>query len=500
MLTFLLACTLAEPLEPAHELVVEAALLPGGAPMFIAVDEGRVAAISSTPLEATTQLRADIVTPGLIDAHGHPAGLGRSLDELRLSEARSFEEVKTLIAERAEGEGWLTGRGWDQNDWPDHEGFPTAADLDLLVPDRPAALRRVDGHAVWLNTLAMEASGITAHTPSPEGGRILDGVLVDEAMSLLVLPETPVELQRARLEEALEAIRASGLVGVHAMGVGDQTLALYESVELPVKVWVYVSPDSQAAERLKVEGPWGEGRLRVVGVKMFADGALGSRGALLSQDYADEPGHRGLALTDTAALTEWATALLATDAQLAVHAIGDQGVRNTLDAFQAARKAHPDSKRPLRVEHAQVVHPEDLPRFAGLNVVASMQPTHASSDSPWAEARLGPERVQWAYAWRTLLDAGAAMAFGSDFPVEEYSPSYGIEAAIHRDWQADQRLDFATTIGLFSEGAYDALGEQGGTIRVGGPADLTLWRAVERDTGLWFEATSTLVDGEVSSR
>jgi predicted amidohydrolase YtcJ len=492
--------------SPKYELVVRAALLPASAPMYIAVQDGLVAEISPTPLDAGTLMDADVVTPGLVDAHAHPSGLGRALAELRLSDCKDFAEVQQRIRDASEGEGWLTGRGWDQNDWPDHEGFPTAAELDELVPDRPVALRRVDGHAVWLNSKALELSGITLETRAPEGGRILDGVLIDAAGGLLHdIPDPPVEEQKRRLEHALAEIRDSGLVGVHAMGMGDDTLALYEDVELPIRIWAYVSPGTEAAERLKTSGPWGEGRLQVVGVKAFADGALGSRGAYLSEDYSDEPGHRGLEITPSSELAELATALLAQKAQLAVHAIGDAGVRNTLDAFEVARTAHPDIDLPLRVEHAQVVHPDDLPRFKALNAVASMQPTHATSDMPWAEDRLGPHRIGWAYAWKTLREAGALMAFGSDFPVEEHSPSYGLWSAQYRNanavpydgWMPEQKLDFATTVGLFSEGTYDALGLDGGVIRVGDPADLTLWTMTERNMGLWFTASATLVDGAV---
>jgi len=491
---------------PDYDRVVKAALLPQAEPMYIAIADGKVAAISATPLQGGEFLEADVVTPGLVDAHAHPAGLGKALAELRLADCTSFADCQERIREAGRlGEGWLIGRGWDQNDWDDHEGFPTAAELDALVPHRPVALRRVDGHAVWLNSKALELSGITADTPPPEGGRILDGVLVDAAMALVEVPEASPQQKKARLEHALSEIRESGLVGVHAMGMSDDTLALYGEVDLPIRIWAYVSPGTEGARRLTEEGPWSDGRLNVVGVKAFADGALGSRGALLTDDYADEAGHKGLAITSTDELAQLATALVAKEAQLAVHAIGDRGVGNTLDAYEAARQAHPDSTVPLRVEHAQVVRPDDIPRFTALNVVASMQPTHATSDMPWAEARLGPDRIPWSYAWKTLLDSGVTMAFGSDFPVEQHSPSYGLWAAMYRNkdalppdgWYPEQKLDFATTVGLFSEGSYAALGQDGGKIRVGDPADLTLWATEERDLGVWFTATATLVDGQL---
>ncbi|MBW1880146.1 MAG: amidohydrolase, partial [Deltaproteobacteria bacterium] len=422
------------------------------------------------------------------------------------------------VSEVASGPGWLSGRGGDQNDWSDPPpgGWPLAADLDALMPDRPVVLRRVDGHAAWVNSAALRLSGIDAATPDPEGGRILRdadgnpiGVLVDEAISLLQDPKPDPSSREAWLARGLEEIAAVGLTGVHAMGLSDESLAVYTAFDreqrLPVRIWAYVSPDTEAEARLYREGPWAEHNLKVVGVKDFADGALGSRGALLSEDYADEPGHRGLEVVSPEMLATRATRLVQADAQMAIHAIGDAGVRHALDAYAAARQAHPDKRAiRLRVEHAQVVHPEDVPRFAELGLIASMQPTHATSDMPWAEARLGPERVRWSYAWRTLSDQGAPMAFGSDFAVEEADPGLGLWAAVHRTdlagnpaggWYPEQAFTIDEAIAGFTTGAAYAVHEEDrlGSLLPGRPADLTLWRVKDAR----WQAIATIVDGTI---
>ncbi len=502
------------------DLVVHAALSPGGPPRYVTVREGRVSSIEAllaTEVPADRLLQADWVSAGLIDAHAHPGGLGSSLAQLDLRGTSSLAEVQAKVAEAAEsGEGWLTGRGWDQNDWSDHEGWPLAAHLDHV--DRPVALRRVDGHATWLNSAGLREAGIMAGTPDVEGGVILRdhdslrplGILVDSAVGLLELPEPGATERERRLRRALDEIAAAGLVGVHDMGVSDATLEIYERLdragELPIRIWAYLDPEAAAVQRLEATGPWGGNKLQVVGVKMYADGALGSRGALLREDYADQQGHRGVVIQDTEELAAAASRLLAVDAQLAVHAIGDAGIGHVLDAFALAREQHPQIARPLRVEHLQVVHPQDLARMPGLNAVASMQPTHCTSDMPWAGERLGPARLPWSYAWRDVLDAGVVLAFGSDFPVELVSPSYGLWSGTRRadlegqpegGWRPDQLLTLEETVAAFSSGTYAALGQQGGVLEVGAAADLSLWSSRDQAGGTWHEALATVVEGRV---
>ncbi|MEQ1508124.1 MAG: amidohydrolase family protein, partial [Myxococcota bacterium] len=344
----------------------------------------------------------------------------------------------------------------------------------------------------------------------PPGGRIVrdpsgapTGVVVDAAVALLKIPEPTEAIDRARLQTALVLIAAKGLTGVDMMGATDRWVGILEGLDregkLPVRLWVYVDPATDAAERLLRDGPWAGdgGRLRVVGIKAYADGALGSRGALLSAPYADAPDTTGTERTSAAELASLAERALGAGVQLAVHAIGDRAVTETLDAFAAARAAHPDRAAvPLRVEHAQVVRPEDVPRFAALGVVASMQPTHATSDAPWAEDRLGPDRIRWAYAWRTLADAGAPIAFGSDFPVEAVDPALGLVAATTRGgWTIDQVVSWDEAVAGFTSGAARAVGADDalGTLTPGKLADLTLWTV--DDAGRW-RAAGTVVGGE----
>ena len=470
----------------------------------------------NAPTEASAGERR--LTPGLVDAHAHPMGLGAQLVQLDLIGAATLSETLGRVKAHPVQDGWVLGRGWDQNDWTDHDGFPTAADLDG-VTTAPAMLRRIDGHAAWVNTAALKAAGITRDTPDPDGGRILKdasgaptGILVDNAMDLVSPPEPSNEELERRIRASLQKIADVGLTGVHDTGASDATIALYEKLdeagEMPVRVVVYTYPESKSHARLLESGPWSGDRFDVVGVKLSADGALGSRGAWLTAPYSDEPGHHGLQMLDDAYVQKTATDLLAKDAQLAVHAIGDRAIHQVLNAYEAARSAHPDKKGvPLRVEHVQIVRPDDIPRFAALKVVASMQPTHCTSDMPWAPERLGEERTGWAYRWRDLLDAKAVMAFGSDFPVEHPDVALGLWSAVRRQsldgtpdpgWSVDQAVSIEEAIQLFSQGSAHAAGMEWKGLEVGAPADLVVWKA--RDDQPW-EPLETWVAGErVDSR
>ncbi|MEZ5397949.1 MAG: amidohydrolase family protein [Bryobacterales bacterium] len=383
--------------------------------------------------------------------------------------------------------------------------WPLAADLEKLHPGASVRLERVDGHAVWVSLTALQRADVTAATPDPPDGRIVrdpsgnpTGVLVDGAMALVPAPPVSRDVALRRMQTALVLLAAKGLTGVHAMAVSDASLDVLAQIRdqgrLPVRVWAYVEPDGAAAAKLLAEGPYGEGRLRVVGVKVFADGSLGSRGALLGAPYADAPDSRGTEVTDPATLAALVVATRKVGAGLAVHAIGDEAVHRVLEAVAAAPPA-PEGALPVRIEHAQVVRPEDRPRFAALGVVASMQPTHAVSDAPWARKRLGDERVTWAYAWRSLLDAGAPLAFGSDFPIEPVDPGLGLSAATTRDgWTVEEVVTLDEATAAFTSGAAQAVGEAGlGRLAVGAPADLTLWSG----EGERWRAVATVVGGEI---
>jgi predicted amidohydrolase YtcJ len=467
-----------------------------------------------------------VVLPGLIDAHGHLMGLGFSLMQADLVDTRSRSEVLARLRQKVEALGpddWLLGRGWDQNDWPQQE-FPTAADLDPAFPSRPVLLERIDGHAAWANSAAMRAAGIDAHTPDPEGGRILrdadgnaSGVLIDNAIELIQrqVPRPDREQRRRALGLALDSAVAVGLTGVHDAGVSREDLALYREFAdddaLPLRVYAMADGDGAALAQLCKDGIYRHprGRLDMRAVKLYADGALGSRGAALLADYADEQGNRGLLLEAPEQLATIIRRAADCGVQPAVHAIGDRANRSVLDALATLT---PEQRRALRprIEHAQVVDPTDIPRFAELGVIASMQPTHATSDMPWAQARIGAQRLRGAYAWRRFIDAGAALALGSDFPVERPAPLPGIYAAITRQdaagtppggWLPEQRMTLTEALDGFTRGAAFAGHAEGdiGTLDVGRRADFIVLsmdpHQVRGRALLAIKVKSTWVDG-----
>jgi hypothetical protein len=446
------------------------------------------------------------VIPGLIDAHGHVMGLGYALMRADLVDARDKAEVIARLREYEKTlppNAWLLGSGWDQNDWPE-KLFPTAADLDAAFPDRPVWLERVDGHAGWANSAALRAAAAKSARPltgdwQPEGGRIErsngapSGVFIDAAMSLVntVVPAPDDAYRRQALDKALQAAVRNGLTGVHDMGVSREDLALMKAVAdeggLPLRIDAYADGDGAALADLCANGLYQHagGRLQMRGVKLYADGALGSRGAALLEDYSDDPGNRGLLVTEPTALEAAMRKAHGCHVQVATHAIGDRGNRLVLDAYarvlgDAARQDHR-----WRIEHAQVVAPEEMPRFATLGVIASMQPTHATSDMPWAQDRLGPVRVTGAYAWQRLRDSGARLALGSDFPVESVDPRRGLHAAVTRQdrhdhpaagWMPDQRLSAVDALrGFTADAAYAGRDEANvGRLAVGMRADFVI--------------------------
>ncbi len=484
----------------------------------IVVGEGRILFVGE-PAKAkklaggarVVDLAGAFVYAGWADAHLHLSGLGKSLEiaDLRgLPDADAAAQAMQTASSGLPAGAWAEGRGWDQNLWPGKE-FPDARTLDRVLPSRPAVARRVDGHAVWVNTAALRAAGIDTETKDPEGGRILrrsdgtpSGVLVDNAVDLLdrALPKaTGADTERWLLAGARACARA-GLTEVQdASGYGSETIAVLERLaaagKLPIRIYATVSPDPAELSASFAKGTRigsGADFLTVRAIKAVADGALGSRGAALLADYADEPGKRGLVVTSPARLTELATDARKNGWQLWVHAIGDRGNRIALDAFEAAEAAVPNAPvggtRP-RIEHAQILALEEFPRFASLSVIASIQPTHATSDMPWAEARVGPSRIGGAYAWRRLKKSSVRLAGGSDAPVESENPLLGFYAAVTRQdldgrpaggWRSGERLSPAEALALFtSDAAYAAFEEAWrGRIEPGYAADLTV---LERD-------------------
>lgn len=426
----------------------------------------RDAVLARAPGAAVHDARGATVVPGLIDAHAHLMGLGFALLRADLAGARSKAEIiARLKAFEANlpPDAWLLGRGWDQNLWRD-KSFPTAADLDGLFPQRPVWLERVDGHAGWANTAALRRVGrdLTGDW-QPEGGRIVragdkpTGVFIDAASALVdaVVPPPDEALRAEALRRALAAAASVGLTGVHDMGTSSADLALYgrfaDEGRLTLRVVAYADGDASALDALCQSGRYvhPSGRVRMSGVKFYADGALGSRGAALKAPYSDDHGNHGLLVTPPEKLIEGMRKARRCGVQVATHAIGDRGNRLVLDDYAAVLGSDARTDHRWRVEHAQIVSVDDIPQFERLQAIASMQPTHATSDMPWAEARVGRERLAGAYAWRRFLQAGVRLALGSDFPVESADPRLGLYAAVTRQdlsgeppggWLADQKL------------------------------------------------------------
>jgi predicted amidohydrolase YtcJ len=397
------------------------------------------------------------VLPGLIDAHGHVMGQGRALSSLDLRSTASLDAALSAIREYSQKHpesAWIRGRGWNQEVWKLGR-FPTAGELDGVIKDRPVWLTRVDGHAGWANTLALERAGITRETPDPQGGRIerdangqATGVLVDAAMALVErqVPPPSVAENRAALDTVLAHLRAVGLTSVHDMGVGVEADALYREYSqkglLTTRIYGAIAGAGAEFDQLIAvhKGPLkghGGDRYSLRAVKLFSDGALGSRGAALLAPYSDAAQTHGLLFKSDALMRADLEKVMKAGYQVAAHAIGDAANRQLLDAFAALADRHPVKTMRHRIEHAQVIALPDIPRFASLGVVPSMQPIHATSDMNMAEDRVGAERIKGAYAWQRLIKSGARIACGSDFPVESANPFLGLHAAVTRQDEKD---------------------------------------------------------------
>jgi len=414
--------------------------------------------------------------PGLIDAHGHVMELGASLLQLDVTGTRSVAELQARLKAYAAAHPdlpWIVGRGWNQELWADKR-FPTTADLDAVVADKPVWLDRVDGHAAVGNSAALRAAGVTAATPTPSGGRIErdaagkpTGLFVDAATGLVgrAVPGATPAQRRAALLAAQRDLLAKGVTAAADMGTSIEDWralrSAYAEGALKVRVMSYAAgPAGLKAIVAAGNTGWSFGdRLKLNGIKLYADGALGSRGAYLKQPYADAP-TRGLALLTPAELKAEARVAAAGGWQIAVHAIGDAANAMVLTAYEQLGSAKGD--RRWRIEHAQILDPADLKRFARDKVIASMQPTHETSDRLMAEARLGQRRLAGAYAWQTLEKSGARLALGSDFPVEDPNPFPGLAAAVSRQglddqppggWRPWEKLTFAQALKDFTRDA-----------------------------------------------
>lgn len=446
---------------------------------------------------------AATIVPGLIDAHGHVGDLGETRLIADLVGARSKQDVLQRLhqfAERNPGDGWLIGNGWDQNDWPEQR-FPSAADLDAAFPDRPVWLYRVDGHAGWANSAALRAVQRELRGDwQPEGGRIErdaqgtpTGILVDTAMDLVedARPVPDAAMLERTLQLGMQLAVQNGLTGVHDAGVPLEELRAYQRLadrgELPLRINAMAKGNGAALEELCRNGLYRHpsGRLQMRSVKLYADGALGSRGAALLADYSDDPGNRGLMVMSPRELADAVAKAKRCGVQSATHAIGDRGNHEILDVYAKALGKDATGDHRWRIEHAQVLAPQDLPRLAQLHIIASMQPTHATSDMPWAEERLGHERIAGAYAWRQLLDGGVRLALGSDFPVESVEPRLGLYAAVTRadaegkppgGWRPQEKLTADEALrGFTLDAAYAGFNEREvGSLEPGKRADFVI--------------------------
>ncbi len=471
----------------------------------VAIDNGRILAVGED-LDLPGATRIDLggrcVLPGLTDSHIHLRWAAITLQMVDLGGCRSLEEMLARVAARAAqtppGE-WLSGHSWNQEEWHERR-FPTAADLDRVAPHCPTALTAKSGHVLAANSAAMAAAGITAETLDPPGGRIgrdasgqPDGLFFEEAMSVILdlIPQPEPDALAAALQPVFAQAWRFGLTAAHDvdnLAAFDAFQRLRAEDKLGLRVVKYLPAEAlDHALALRLRAGLGDDWLRIGGIKLFADGALGPRTAAMLAPYEGEPDNLGILTVEREALEETVRRAAAGGLPVAIHAIGDAANRMVLDVFAAVRPTHPTLRQ--RIEHVQLLHPDDISRLAEPGVVASMQPLHATQDAVMADRYWGA-RAATAYAWRSLLDAGAVLAFGSDCPVESPNPFLGIHAAVTRTradgyggpdgWQPQQRLTVAEAIRAYTWGAAYAVGleKRLGSLSPGKWADLVV---VDRD-------------------
>jgi predicted amidohydrolase YtcJ len=470
----------------------------------MAIRQGLIVAVGDDiarqtgPSTKTIDAHGATILPGLIDSHGHVEGLGSFLENLDFRGAASEQEIADRVraaAKTAKPGEWILGRAWDQNLWPSRQ-FPGAESLSAAAPDNPVALTRVDGHATWVNRKAMEVADVNAATQDPAGGRILrdaagkpTGILIDRARALVDrrIPAATQEQVEQRIRRALQECARLGITTVHDAGVSAADLDAYRALlkkgQMPIRSYVMIGGAGPLLDSWLSSGPEIGDYLTVRSVKLVADGALGSRGAAMLEPYSDEPSNRGLLIMNREAIRAVAEKALNRGFQVNTHAIGDAANRAALDAYGDVLKGANDKR--FRIEHAQIVAPEDFAKFRRYSVLASMQATHATSDMPWAPTRIGAERIRGAYAWQTFLKLGVHLPNGSDFPVESANPLWGLYAAVSRQdksgqpaggWFPGQRLSREEALRTWTlEGAYAAFEEhRKGSLETGKLADFIM--------------------------
>lgn len=452
-------------------------LVVDGERVFAVGGEDLAEEYKATSSVTTIDLEGKTLLPGLIDAHGHVMGLGFQELQINLAGITSLEETLQALKEYSEANPeleWIIGRGWNQTLWEENR-FPTAADLDQVIPDRPVWLSRVDGHAGWANSKAMQLAQVSSESPDPDGGKVIrdtrgrpTGVLIDAAEGYVqrVVPESTREEQALALEAALALLSSYGVTSVHDAGVGVETWELYklfaEQGKLQARIYGMISGAGSIFDQLSSEGPIHSlynDRLALRSVKLYSDGALGSRGAALIEDYHDDPGNKGLLFVGQEEMNAMTEKVVAKGYQANIHAIGDAANRQVINALGYAQELYPREDQRNRIEHAQIVALEDIGRFKELSLIASMQPTHATSDKNMAEDRVGSQRIKGAYAWQSFLQQGTVVASGSDFPVESANPFLGIYASITRKdvqgnplngWYPEEAMDRVQTLKSFT--------------------------------------------------
>jgi predicted amidohydrolase YtcJ len=460
------------------------------------------------PSTEVIDLKGQLVLPGLIDAHAHLHSLGSELTSLNVTGTSSYQEIIDSVAIRVQstepGE-WIVGGRWDQNDWED-KAFPVHGPLSEVSPDNPVFLSRIDGNAAFANQKALEIAGITKNTPDPVGGFIIrdengypTGVLVNRAMNL-VLERIPPDSDEQFKQKFLKAVRSClsvGLTGVHEAGIGTRHIELYKNLidngQLNMRVYAMLGEEVDLPldmdltayfKKHRIE-QYGRHLLSVRSIKLYFDGALGSRGAAFFAPYADDPDNNGLLRITPEYITAISKAALEADMGVNTHCIGIRGNRLCLEAYEKALKENPKPDHRFRIEHAQIIEPHDVEKFVSLGIIPAMQPTHCTSDMYFVEDRVGPERAKGAYAWRWFIDAGLVIPCGSDFPVESNNPLMGIYAAITRQdstgwpeagWHPEQRMTIEEAIkGFTIWAAFSAFQEDVlGSIEVGKYADFTV--------------------------
>ncbi len=542
-LCFLFSC---QP-EPADMVILSAKIVTVDEEFSIheavAIKDSQFIAIGSNskiekyigPYTKTMEMDGAMVLPGLIDAHAHLHSLGDKLASLNISDCTSFAKVVSTVEGKVQtvkqGE-WIIGGRWDHTRWEEN-AFPVHDDLSKVSPNNPVYLTRVDGNSAFVNGKALELAGISKETPDPVGGKIIrkangepTGVLINRAMNLVkdLFPELTINEKAKRFQDAVIHCNRMGLTGVHEAGVGLKEIDIYKRlIDLGrMNIRLYAMLGEQEVPVLDIDlepyfkaqrlDNYGNNMLKVRSVKLFFDGALGSRGAAFFEDYTDDPGNNGLLRITPEYITKVSKAALAAGMGVNTHCIGIRGNRLCLDAYQEALKDYPDVDHRFRIEHAQIVRQEDIELFTELDVIPAMQPTHCTSDMRFIEERTGVERAKYSYAWRSFIDAGHKIPCGSDFPVESVNPLYGIYSAVTRQdheglpeggWHPEQKMTMKEAIkGFTIWAAYGAWQEDIlGSIEVGKMADMTILDkdllTIEHKEILETKVVATIVGGEL---